>query len=423
MPGHHLAGKLSIEIYKIVSCAFMYSITVATSIAPKHIEKQIIAVDSWLILGLQVISVNHPTEIIELSPLFPNVLFIPAAKVATRLTGKPLVFLDDLLSALHASGAGICGIINSDIVLRSFQELPAFLQNHCIGSFVYGPRLDVENLHKPEGGLYQCGRDYFFFERSFIGQIPASDFSIGSPWWDIWLPLVAVHVGKQLIQPLDWIALHTHHPVSWDQEVFWTMGTIFLNLVSQYKLNVQKHSKYHFSSELMLSHRHQNAMIILLYKFLTEKTLILPVSPTDARQLTANITLNPFAKYSLIFPFYDGRDVQFLLDCIEELEQLAFGDSIEVIIIIEFWNNNHTLYDYLVERYDNITFIRMLTRVDKQSALDAASRFAQGKTIISMDNVMPYYTDDPDEMNALRTYYKKRFYKHIDKLACHLKNK
>ena len=392
------------------------AITVATSIAPRHIEKQIIAVDSWLALGFQVISVNHPAEIDQVAPLFPQVKFIPAGQVATELVGKPLVFLDDLLSALQDSGAGICGIINSDIVLQHMQGLSDFLENHCPGSFVYGPRCDVDTLQEPAGGLYQCGRDYFFFERSFIELVPASVLSIGAPWWDIWLPLVAEHAGKQLIQPLDRIALHVRHPVAWDPEAFWAMSTVFLNLISQHNLNIQKQLDYQAAFEQIFHHRRQNAMLTMLFSFLAEKTLIVPVTPTDTRRLSAHITLNPSAEYSLVFPCIDGRDVQFICDRILELELIAVSTSIEIIIIIEYWHDNHIVHDHLkgfADTYGNISIIRMMTRIDKRSVLDVAARFAHGATIIFMDSVVPYFTDDPNEMSALRNYYKEKFYSHL----------
>jgi len=47
-------------------------ITVATSIAPRNIEKQRVAVMSWVAAGLRIISVNTPEEIELLKTSFPK---------------------------------------------------------------------------------------------------------------------------------------------------------------------------------------------------------------------------------------------------------------------------------------------------------------------------------------------------------------
>jgi predicted O-linked N-acetylglucosamine transferase (SPINDLY family) len=374
-----------------------------------------VAVNSWLLLGFHVISVNSISEINQLSPLFPGVTFVPASRSATPIVGKPLIYLDDLLAALKESGASLCGLINSDIVLYNCKEFPAFLEYHRVTSLVYGPRLDVDTVQKPEGVLYQCGRDYFFFDHFFINLVPTSSFSIGSPWWDIWLPLVAEHSGYQLIQPLDWIALHKRHSRKWDGDAFWIMGGVLLDLIRQHDFSVQKNRQFEVAADLMIKQQ-QDELILLLYGFLAERTLVFPLSLENTIKLTASVSLDPSARFSLIFPCLAGKDGTFICDRIVEIEQFAYNREIEIIIIIENWHADTTLnacLEALAIRYRNITSIRLLAPVCKQMALDAASRFAHGTTVLSLDSGLPYYSEDPCEMDALRTYYKKLFYKQL----------
>jgi len=154
-------------------------------------------------------------------------LFVPTSRNASELLGKPLIYLDDVLSALQQVGTEICGIINSDIVLDECLALPSFLRKACEGALVYGQRVDVNDLTAQRNGVYYFGRDYFFFEQDFIKEIPASNFCIGAPWWDIWVPLVALHTGRSLIQPSERFALHVIHSIAWSEEQYCKTSLMF----------------------------------------------------------------------------------------------------------------------------------------------------------------------------------------------------
>jgi hypothetical protein len=70
-----------------------------TSLAPKGrpgVQEQAIA--SWLALDARVISVNTAKEISQLSPQFPGITFAPLARTAQAEAGRPVPYLDDLLT-------------------------------------------------------------------------------------------------------------------------------------------------------------------------------------------------------------------------------------------------------------------------------------------------------------------------------------
>lgn len=120
-------------------------ITVATSIAPRNLDHQQSAVASWLVLGFKVISLNSPAEIDTVQHHFPAVTFVSAHRTAQELTGRPFVYFDDVLKALAESGADICGIVNSDIMLDPPTGFTDFICKEATGSFVFGSRIDASS--------------------------------------------------------------------------------------------------------------------------------------------------------------------------------------------------------------------------------------------------------------------------------------
>ncbi len=190
-------------------------ITVATSIAPFRIEEQQKAVQSWLSLGFQVISINCTEEIEQLQEFFPSVRFVPAPRDARRLYSKPLIYLDDVLAALAQTESPVCGIVNSDIRLDADARISDYIRTQTRNAMLYGSRLDVEKPDHVEGRVYDCGFDFFFFDRAVIDRIPKSQFCLGMPWWDYWLPLMAVLTGAEIRELITPFALHCRHEFEW----------------------------------------------------------------------------------------------------------------------------------------------------------------------------------------------------------------
>ena len=197
---------------------------IATSIAPFDIEKQKAAIATWLTIGFKVVSFNCPEEIEQVHSYFPKVTFIPAKRDARPLTGKPLIFFDDILNFFTNSDISICGIVNSDIILKVDHEFMAFLKQETKNSMVVGCRVGVKNSDLQHGKIYIHGFDYFFFDRSIIECYPKNSFAIGAPWWDYWavfVPLTKNIPVKQLIPPLGY---HVDHPYKWSKRLWHTFA-------------------------------------------------------------------------------------------------------------------------------------------------------------------------------------------------------
>lgn len=157
------------------------AIAVATSIAPKEIEKQQTAIRTWLSNGLQVISVNTGAEISLLAGYFPEVTFIEATRDARETMGRPLIFLDDVLAALATLGAPICGIINSDIYLDVKFKLADYIAREAVSSLIIGHRIDVDKLGSTDGEVYLNGFDLFFLIATCVMLFHLTIFALAQP--------------------------------------------------------------------------------------------------------------------------------------------------------------------------------------------------------------------------------------------------
>lgn len=195
------------------------AITIATSIAPRNIENQRLAVSSWKLLGFRVMSVNSADEIAVIKGHFPDVEFVVATRDAREEFGKPYVYFDDLLECLGKRGSAVCGIVNSDIHLRADAHFVNFLLAEAPGSFIFGCRIDVPSLESREGKPFVYGYDFFFFDKRFTVIYPREKFCMGLPWIDYWAVLVPALRNlplKKLVTP---VAYHVTHALNWNEGI------------------------------------------------------------------------------------------------------------------------------------------------------------------------------------------------------------
>jgi hypothetical protein len=72
-----------------------------TSIAPGHknYDSQLMAIESWITAGYEVVSLNAPEEISQLEA-FKNVKFIPTVRHNKKIFGKPYVIVSAIIDYL-----------------------------------------------------------------------------------------------------------------------------------------------------------------------------------------------------------------------------------------------------------------------------------------------------------------------------------
>lgn len=199
-------------------------ITIATSIFPERVAQQKEALASWQQLGFDVISVNVTGELGPIKHEFPAVTFVEVDRGSDGTTGKPYIYLNEILSVLATATSPICGIVNSDVRLIAHDDFFGFISDQAADSVVFGSRTDTPSHSDLCGQEDKYGFDYFFFDKKLITIYPESDFCLGMPCWDYWFPLVPLLRGvtvKQLVTP---VAYHTVHEGRWGEEFFEEYG-------------------------------------------------------------------------------------------------------------------------------------------------------------------------------------------------------
>jgi hypothetical protein len=207
------------------------------------------AVTSWLALGADVISLNTQAEITLLQDEFPQITFLPLSRTAQAEAGRPVPYLDDLLSACAPpTGSDQPAVlINADIVLAPRpQTLRRLLAAATNGTLICGARVDVDDpvsaLHalaggKPISGEIAGGFDYFVlpapFLRTLTQSLSQSRLALGMPFWDYWLPLAALLAGTPTASVEVPFALHGRHTSDWQKSKFTFFRLFFDALLRQ----------------------------------------------------------------------------------------------------------------------------------------------------------------------------------------------
>lgn len=194
---------------------------ITTSIAPGgRLEIQADAIQSWLDMGFEVTSLNAPEEIDGLRDEFSSVNFVPQLRTGKLETGKPVIYISDILHHLKQTGKKTVGIVNSDIYLPPSPGLMECLTTESKGGLIFGPRQEVTEFGSGDGKMDPFGFDYFFMDSEILRLWPETRFCLGMPFWDLWFPLVPLFSNvptKKLNSP---IAQHIPHATQRDDSFF-----------------------------------------------------------------------------------------------------------------------------------------------------------------------------------------------------------
>lgn len=199
---------------------------ILTSLAPKNLEIQNQAINSWKELGVPLISFNHTTEIDKVSPHFEGISFIECENSARELHGGKIPYpcIMDMLKYIFKQEERCC-IINSDIILAG----DPFFEAASLGKpLVFGHRVDIDSSSLLEGQFYTGGYDYFILggevEHLFLNMRPR--FCIGQPWWDFWLPTTMIRKGIRPTKFCKPLGFHVKHEIQWDIDQLFYYGNL-----------------------------------------------------------------------------------------------------------------------------------------------------------------------------------------------------
>lgn len=212
-------------------------IAVATSIPPTLVRQdlgraadgyQALCIESWLQNGFRILSVNHPEEIPDLAARYPEIDFIPTSRNAREWTGRNNPYIADMLTALTQVNEPVLGIINSDLLFEPSSAWRERLPSLIGQSMIVANRYDTSSLLT--GALRQyCGFDCFFFDKAtalHALQDPAP-YAMGVPWWDYWLPSMALLNNRGIVVVDRPAVLHLAHDPAYSPEIWREFARIF----------------------------------------------------------------------------------------------------------------------------------------------------------------------------------------------------
>lgn len=180
-----------------------------------------LCVKSWTNMASKVVSVS------EREPGAGPVEWV-------RTQRKPT--LPELFRAIESATDGHVLLTNADIALTSaMKNLFPVLDPNVV---YFGNRTDVTD---PKGngelvvkGLYLGGFDYFVLPHAFVREVTLTGafpdwFRVGEPWWDYFLPILALSAGypvKRIQRPVP-VAMHFAHEPRFAHELWIENGERF----------------------------------------------------------------------------------------------------------------------------------------------------------------------------------------------------
>jgi len=216
-------------------------IAVATSIPPALVRQdagcaaqdyQALCIQSWIGNGFRVLSVNHADEVAALAQRYPEVTFVPTARDAREWTGRKNPYIADLLAALKEASEPVLGLINSDLLFEPSAAWTENLPSRVTMSMVVAHRYNTHSLKQGALRRFQ-GLDCFFFDKSTALRAleTALPFAIGAPWWDYWLPCIAL-LNNRTVTVVDRPAiLHLFHKAAYSGQSQTEFGNRFADAV------------------------------------------------------------------------------------------------------------------------------------------------------------------------------------------------
>lgn len=188
-----------------------------TSISPKHINDgmQKHAVDSWVALGMKVVSMNNKSEIELIKEDYPNVEFVATHRTMEKLYKRPLVNINALIDYAKDQDEDQFMIINSDIIIKDVHGMLPSIKGKMDTGVTMVKRRDFEHDIN-QSRVFESGIDIFFIHKKFLNIFAQGVYCIGECWWDYWIPYTIIENGIPLHKLNEAFAFHKMHNIQYD---------------------------------------------------------------------------------------------------------------------------------------------------------------------------------------------------------------
>ncbi len=187
---------------------------------------------SWIDNGFAPVTVNAAAEDIGHVIGDQPVEIHRVTRDASAEIGKPLIFLEDVKTAILERADGPVVFVNADIEISMSERTRQWFTNLSPGKCAFLKRLDVDDPDAETGEVFADGFDLCAFHTEDLRRIDMGPFVIGVPWWDHWLPVAMIMAGLDHVGPEEaGIARHLIHEDRWDPMFWRKYGEVFKELI------------------------------------------------------------------------------------------------------------------------------------------------------------------------------------------------
>jgi hypothetical protein len=220
---------------------------------------------SWHDAGFAPYSVNSRAELQYNAGLYDlaeklGVTILPVDCDASSVTGKPHVYLSDMLSTLAGKGVKTFAITNADIFLSPV--IGGVVKNMRDNEFVIERRLDVVSISS-KGDEYRYGIDFCAANLNVALNLPDIGLIFGVPWWDHYFPLMLGFSGQRRAPMVGGLLQHLKHEERWQQKLWHALGSEFLEKFRVEFVSPKAISK-HWTKRIVFELNHRRAEPALL---------------------------------------------------------------------------------------------------------------------------------------------------------------
>lgn len=187
---------------------------VFTTINPYgNYDAQYEALNSWT-KYYKVYSVNTESEIEVVKDKFSFVDFISTDDIY-EYSGKKLVRLNAILDSIIKTASGQVAIVNSDIILTKKIDIEKK------SDLVIATRWELDG---DKTYPFNNGYDLFIFNSKFASLFKNQNYVIGMPWWDFYIPVIAIKSGMKVYHIDEDIINHRTHQTNYGGDIWITFG-------------------------------------------------------------------------------------------------------------------------------------------------------------------------------------------------------
>lgn len=196
---------------------------------PEAAKSQNAVLASWLKAGVAPVVFNHITElqpVVKLHQL-PGITFVGLTESAYPTFGRHYVRVSDMARWGEASDidpGDTVMFINADIEVRLAQKDLERIVRLTSSGLCFCSRYNHDgNIGGASRERY--GIDVFLLRAGMLNLIPDSKvLCMGQPWWDYWLPMLAMRAELPLFGVEFPGFYHRNHKRAWSAEFWYTAG-------------------------------------------------------------------------------------------------------------------------------------------------------------------------------------------------------